>query len=169
MLKKAILSSVLLVPLVAGSALAISNQDSPPTAPKKRICKLALAQAQNPDPEKKEIVGTVYSVAGNIVMVELEGGGIQHVSLDYPERARMGQLRGQKVIITDIRCNRIRMAPPPPPVPGKPIEVPKIDVTPVEPPPRPTPTPRPPVEEPVPAPVPEPTPEPSPTVIPQTW
>ncbi|MEB3179573.1 MAG: hypothetical protein VKL59_11140 [Nostocaceae cyanobacterium] len=169
MLKKAILSSVLLVPLFASTALAISNQDGEPPAPKKRICKLALAQAQNPDAEKKEIVGTVYGVVGNIVMVEVEGGGIQHVYLTYPERSAMGQLRGQKVIITDIRCNRIRMAPPPAPVPGQAIEVPKIDVTPTETPTLPPPSPRPPVEQPEPAPQPTVEPAPEPTIIPQTW
>ncbi|UBF29408.1 hypothetical protein K9N68_17185 [Kovacikia minuta CCNUW1] len=174
MLNKIVISAIACFPLFSvGSVLAAvdshpgsrtvqaaalpASAETVPAQPHK--CPLlAMAIAQNPTVEDDKIVGTVYSVIGNMVLLELENGETRHVNLDWWERGHLGQLLGKKVVVRDVYCSRVDLAPPPAPV-VKPIEIPAIQfspVTPVVPPLTPRPT-----AEPAPAAAPE--------VIPQTW
>ncbi|AKG23004.1 hypothetical protein [Calothrix sp. 336/3] len=155
--KQVVPSILLLTSISAGSAIAASENPSL-TIPTPKVCKLAqIAQAEDPKGfEDGKIVGTVYSVVGDVVSLELEDGTIRHTGLSRQERAHIGQIVGRKVVITDIPCNRVKLAPYPIPV-SKPIEVPKVE-------PAPAPAP---IETPAPAPAPIETPAPAP--IPQTW
>ncbi len=170
MLRKILISSFTLLPLLsAGSVLADSetpSAKSPNPAPIELVgvptfqtqCKLlAQAIAQNPAVEEEKLVGTVYSVIGNTVMLEREDGSLVHVTLDWWERGHMGQLVGKKVVIRDVYCSRITLAPPPPPK-IVPIEVPPLQFSapaPVVPPLTPRPV--------------APETKPAPQVVPQTW
>ncbi|MGA7932000.1 MAG: hypothetical protein WCA35_00320 [Kovacikia sp.] len=162
MLKKLLIPSIALLPfLAAANGLAASESGSGLAATmsgQPHRCKLlALAIAQNPAVEEDKIVGTVYSVVGNIVSIEQDNGENRHVTLDWWERGHMGQLIGKKVVVRNVFCSRVELAPPPPPI-VKPIEIPAIQfspITPTVPPLKPRPT-----AEPTPA---------APAVIPQTW
>ncbi|WP_421656831.1 hypothetical protein [Leptothermofonsia sp. ETS-13] len=167
MVKKALIPSIALLPLLSAGNVLAASESSPPPVPSISVqppmqpkCHLlAQAIAQNPAVEDDKIVGTVYSVIGNTVMIEKEDGTTEHVYLDWWERGHMGQLVGKKVVVRDVYCNRIDLAPPPPPV-VKPIEVPALQFTPVTPTVPPL-TPRP-VAEPAPAQEPQ-------QIVPQTW
>jgi len=170
MLKKILIPSIALLPFLAmnnAMAASESNPSQPQTSatplditPAKQYkCPLlAMAIAQNPAAEEDKIVGTVYSVVGNIVMLELDNGETRHVTLDWWERGQLGQLLGRKVVVRNVFCSRVELAPYPIPV-VKPIEVPPIQFSPV------TPT-LPPLQ---PRPTAEPAPAPAPYVVPQTW
>ncbi|MEA5572477.1 hypothetical protein [Calothrix sp. UHCC 0171] len=163
-MRKTFLSFVSLLPLLSwNSAIAAPAVNTPGIViPAKKVCKIAqAAETENPTTvEQDTIVGTVYAVTGDIVMVELDGGGTKHVSLDRREVGHMGQLVGSRVTITPFFCKRINLTPRPIVTPPA-IEVPKIEST-------PAPTPEP-VPVPEPAPTEVPTPAPSPTIVPQTW
>jgi hypothetical protein len=167
MLKKALVPSILLMPLLsAGSGLASSGVAQQMSAPdpamiieRVKCPLLAQAIAQNPAVEEARIIGRVYSVIGNTVMIEKEDGTTEHVYLDLWERGHMGQLVGKKVVVRDVYCRRIDLAPPPAPV-VTPIEVPALQFTPTTPVVPPL-TPRPTAE---PAPIQKPV-----EIVPQTW
>jgi cell division septation protein DedD len=169
MLNKTLLSLISLLPLFALESVTAAPTATPPgiVIPIKKVCKIAqAAETENPDAvEKDTIVGTVYGVTGNIVMVELDGGGTKHVSLDRREVGHIGQLVGRRVTITPFFCKRINLTPRAVVTPPA-IEVPKIESRPPAPIETPAPTPAP-VE--TPAPIETPVPTPSPTIIPQTW
>lgn len=166
MLRKTLISSLAVLPLLAaGHVLAasetapqsLSAADQPPFQTKCLL--LAKAIAQNPAVEQDKIVGTVYSVIGNTVMIEKEDGTTEHVTLNWWERGHMGQLVGRKVVVRDVYCSRIDLAPPPAPV-VKPIEIPPLQFSspaPVVPPLTPRPT-----AEPAPYQAPQ-------QIVPQTW
>jgi hypothetical protein len=167
MLKKVLMPSIALLPMVyGGSALAAVESVSQPAssaapaavlvAPKCQL--LAKAIAQNPAVENDKLVGTVYSVIGNLILLEKEDGSVEHVYVDWWERGHLGQLRGRKVVIRNVFCSRIDLAPPPPPV-VTPIEVPPLQFSPV------TPT----VPPLTPRPTAPPSQQPAPYVVPQTW
>lgn len=170
MFRKILIPSLTLLPvLAAGHGLAASDNQpvsaSTPAplelvgvpAPQTQCKLLAQAIAQNPAVEEEKLVGTVYSVIGNTVMVEREDGSLVHVTLDWWERGHMGQLLGKKVVIRDVYCSRITLAPPPPPK-VVPIEVPPLQFS------APAPTVPPLTPRPV-----APETKPAPQVIPQTW
>ncbi|PAX52310.1 hypothetical protein [Brunnivagina elsteri] len=164
---KTLLSLVSLLPLLSVESVIAVPTATPPgiVIPIKKVCKIAqAAETTNPVAvEKDTIVGTVYAVAGNILMVELDDGGTKHVSLDRREVGHMGQLVGSRVTITPFFCKRINLTPRPVVTPAA-IEVPKIESRPPAPIPVPETAPAP-----VPAPIEAPAPVPSPTIIPQTW
>ena len=163
MWKKRLIPAIALFPfLSAGNVLAAVESQQPSTTPSADMepmkCQLlAAAIAQNPAVEADKIVGTVYSVIGNTVMIEQEDGTTEHVYLDWWERGHMGQLVGKKVVVRDVYCSRIDLAPPPPPV-VRPIEIPPLQFTPTAPQVPPL-TPRQTAPE----------VEPAPQIIPQTW
>jgi hypothetical protein len=163
MLNKTLLLIIPLLPLLPLESITFTATANPPAIgiPTKKVCKIAqAAETKNPDAvEKDTIVGTVYGVAGNILMLELDGGGTKHVSLDRREVGHIGQLVGRRVTITPFFCKRINLTPRPVITPAA-IEVPKIESRPPAPIPTPAPTP---------APAPVPVPTPAPTIIPQTW
>ncbi len=165
MLSKRLLSLISLLPLLSLESVTAAPATNPPgiVIPTKKVCKIAqAAETQNPVAvEKDTIVGTVYGVAGDVIMLELDGGGTKHLSLDRREVGHMGQLVGRRVTITPFFCKRINLTPRPVITPAA-IEVPKIESRP----PAPIPTPAP-----IPAPIPTetPAPAPAPTIIPQTW
>jgi hypothetical protein len=135
----------------------------------KKVCKLAQqVETENSTAAAQDrVVGTVYSVVGDIVMVELDGGGTRAVNLDRRREAgHIGHLTGRRVAITSIPCNRINLSPRPVVIPAA-TEVPKIETTPQAPTPIPAPTPE--VPPPAPTPTEQPAPAPAPTIIPQTW
>ncbi len=161
--QKLLLPALTLIPLLStGRALAASETPSAPapstasdTPAQPYRCKLlAQAIAQNPAAEEDKIVGRVYSVIGNTVMIEKEDGTTEHVYLDWWERGHMGQLVGKKVVVRDVYCSRIDLAPPPPPV-VQPVSIPPLEFAPKN----PT----------VPPLTPRPTVEPAPQIVPQTW
>jgi hypothetical protein len=175
MLNKTLLLVISLLPLLSLESVTVTAGANPPAIviPTKKVCKIAqAAETKNPDAvEKDTIVGTVYGVAGNILMVELDGGGTKHVSLDRREVGHIGQVVGRRVTITPFFCKRINLTSRPVVTPAA-IEVPKIESRPPAPIPIPAPTKAPapvPTEAPAPAPAPAPVPAPSPTIIPQTW
>jgi hypothetical protein len=174
MFKSALISSVALVPFLATGSIAAAPSDKPaqPVSGESSIeltaqprfqtqCKLlAEAIAQNPAVEEDKIVGRVYSVVGSTVMIEKEDGSVAHVQISLPERGYLGQILGRKVVVRNVFCSRITLAPPPPPV-ITPIVVPPLqfsETRPVLPP-----------VQPRPVPAPTQTPAPAPQVIPQTW
>jgi hypothetical protein len=166
MLNKTLLLVISLLPLLSLESVTVTAANPPAIViPTKKVCKIAqAAETKNPDAvEKDTIVGTVYGVAGNILMVELDGGGTKHVSLDRREVGHIGQVVGRRVTITPFFCKRINLTSRPVVTPAA-IEVPKIESRPPAPIPVPT-------KAPVPAPAPTeaPAPAPSPTIIPQTW
>jgi hypothetical protein len=189
-MKKRFLSLICLLPLLSLKSVVAaptsSPEDKPQTTgttntqdktaeliiPTKKTCKIAQA-AEEKDPvavEKDTITGTVYATAGDIVMIDVDGGGTKHVSLDRREVGHIGQLVGRRVTITPFFCKRINLTPNVVVTPA-PIAVPTPVPTP-EPAPTPVPTPEPvptPVPTPEPTEVPAPAPAPSPTIIPQTW
>ncbi len=171
MLNKTLLSLISLLPLLTLESVTAALAATRPgiVIPMKKVCKIAqAAETTNPTAvEKDTIVGTVYAVAGNILMVEVDGGGTKHVSLDRREVGHMGQLVGSRVTITPFFCKRINLTPRPVITPPA-IEVPKIESKPPAAIPVPAPAP---IEAPAPTPEPiePPAPTPSPTIIPQTW
>lgn len=170
-MRKALVSIISLLPLLSLESVIAAPANSPSTvvAPPKKVCKIAqTAEQENPAAvEKDKITGTVYSVVGDVVMVELDGGGNRHVALNRREVGHMGQLVGRRVTITPFFCNRINLTPRPVVTPAA-IEVPKIESRPSAPETIPV---TPPAPTPAPTPVPEaaPAPAPAPTIIPQTW
>lgn len=186
-MKKRFLYLICLLPLLSLESVVAaptsSTEDTPKTIntqgntpeiviPVKKVCKIAqAAEVQNPVAvEKNTITGTIYATAGDIVMVDVDGGGTKHVSLDRREVGHMGQLVGRRVTITPFFCKRINLTPSTVVTPA-PIAVPTPEPIPTpEPTPVPVPTPEPtPVPVPTPEPTSEPTPVPSPTIVPQTW
>jgi hypothetical protein len=181
MKQKVLLPLISLIPLFfLDSVTASVPSDSEASQPSaqtgmvipKKVCKIAQqAETENPTAAAEDkIVGTVYSVVGDVVMVELDGGGTRAVNLDRRrEGGHIGHLTGRRVVITPYVCSRINLSPSPVVIPAA-TEVPKIDTTPSAPaptiPPAPTPTEQP---APVPNPTEQPAPQPSPTIIPQTW
>lgn len=167
MLKKALIPSMALLPLLAaGNALAgakatpqVPLSESVTIIERTKCPLLAQAIAQDPAVADDRIIGRVYSVIGNTVMIEKEDGTTEHVYLDWWERGHMGQLVGKKVVVRDVYCRRIDLAPPPPPL-VTPIEIPALQFTPASPTVPPL-TPRPAAE---PAPIQEPV-----DIVPQTW
>jgi hypothetical protein len=129
-LNKTLLSLISLLPLLTLESVTAAPTAIPPeiVIPIKKVCKIAqAAETINPTAvEKDTIVGTVYAVAGNILMVELDGGGTKHVSLDRREVGHIGQLVGRRVTITPFFCKRINLTPRAVVTPPA-IEVPKIE------------------------------------------
>lgn len=169
MIRKALLPLISLLPLFLLESVTASQPETQTqiVIPNKKVCKIAQnAETENPTAAAQDkTIGTIYSVVGDVVMVELDGGGTKAVNLDWRREAgHMGQLVGRRVVITPYFCSRINLSPRPVVIPAA-TEVPKIETAPA---PAPTIEPAP-APAPAPAPTEQPAPAPAPTIIPQTW
>ncbi len=125
-----------------------------------KVCgRLKELIAQN-SPLAEAITGTVRAISGTnrgggTLTIEQADGTVVHVYRSIQEMGYLGQVLGKKVVLTDVYCSRIKMAPPPPPVIPAAIEVPKLPDRPATLPPLP--------RREIPA------PPPAREIIPQTW
>ncbi|MCX7594069.1 MAG: hypothetical protein N2235_09960, partial [Fischerella sp.] len=84
-------------------------------------------QQEQQEVEQQELVGRVYSVVGDIVMIELDNRETRHVNIPREERVHMGQILGQRVMInTDPSEWLITWAPSPAPTPIGAINVSEV-------------------------------------------
>jgi hypothetical protein len=175
MLKNLLIAGALLLPIVTvaegAQALGGPNQPAetvvanPLVPPAQKVCKLALlAQAESPKAyQDGEFTGRIYSTTRNTLYVIADDGTTRTFTRTPWERATIGSLPGQRVVLTNIYCRKTSLDTTLKFTPGPKIEVPPIkytDSAPVVPPLTPRPTP------PAPAPIERPAPI---EVIPQTW
>ncbi len=140
------------------------------SASERPVCQIAQRlEAQTPGASTAGTIrGIVRSVVGDVVTIQQPNGSITRTTLTKRERGDMGHLIGRDIVVSNIYCQRISLAPPPAPrvVAPRPISLPNRPA-PVAPAVTPRPVPPPPVPRPVPV-TPQ-FPAPAPVIIPQTW
>lgn len=140
------------------------------SANERPVCQIAQRlEAQTPGASTAGTLrGIVRSVVGDVVTLQQQNGSVTRTTLTKRERGDMGHLIGRDVVISNIYCQRISLAPPPAPrvVAPRPISLPQR--TPAAPQVAPRPVPPPPAPRPVPVAPQFPAPS-APVIIPQTW
>lgn len=113
--------------LVGATLLLLLSGKAATAEEAKKVCHLAqkLAQTNPTALASQTIRGIVRSVVGNVVTLELPDGSLRTVTLTRRERAAMGQILEEDIVVTSVYCNRISLYREPAP-PARTLTVPQL-------------------------------------------